>query len=247
MDTNHRRALQLISFVTALFVVACGGGGAGGDGAGNTGSNCQSLACNTGAGGSGSGGTTTTTTSGGGGTGAGGGDVCHPTVENGNCAGQTCECLPTQTSCDEWCSAYEGAGIYICPDGANVCGNGQNRCGYDLPLGTAYEQPDPTCIQFVNGDTWSGDSGSDHVQSTLNSNEQRHIGFGNLSAGQADYYDGFTMSGLKFYWNRANTDQYESAEGEITADCKSITLNFYNGGESSPYATYTIGWVHHPS
>lgn len=237
MNANsHRRALPFFLMTIALLVAACDGG-TGGDGTGNAGSNCQAVGCDGGAGG-----TTTTTTAGYGGTGTGGGDVCHPTLENGWCANEACECLPTDTSEESWCANWPN----ICPPGVSTCGLGHNHCGYDLPLGEDYVAPDPTCIGYVDGHTWSGQNGPDTVQPPLepyDKNGQYHVGFGSLLGGEAGYYNGFIMSGLKFYWNRSIAAGFESGEGEITPDCESITVRFYYEGETTPYKTRTVGFV----
>lgn len=243
MNANsHRRALPLFLMTIALLVAACGDGAGGDDGAGNGGADCQDDGC-AGNGGSGAGDTTTTTGNGG----TGGGDVCHPNVANDYCAGEPdCECRTTLTTDPSFCAQWEAEGVELCPNGPGECSPGSNTCGYDLPQGQAYEPPDPTCIGYVNGDTWAGNMGQSSIGggAGYDANGQFRTAFGNLFGGEAGYYNDFVMAGRKFFWNRGISAQTESGEGEITSDCKYIAVDFFYAGETTPYASYDISWVH---
>ncbi|MCI0479370.1 hypothetical protein L0Y59_02390 [Candidatus Uhrbacteria bacterium] len=226
---THRLLTLCSAF--ALLAAACGGTdggtGDGGDGGDGAGAGLTTTSDTT---------TTSETTSVGG---AGGAEPCYPTAENGFCAdADSCECRPMIGTRDEWCDAYENIGVNICPDGSDVCTPGHNRCGYDLPPGVDYESADPTCVTFVNGDKWAGNGVQSNVSSDVNENGQRGVAFGIMFGGSAEYYNGFIMSGRTFYWNRANAAGYESGVGEISPDCKSITVRFYDAGQDQPYAEY---------
>ncbi|MBU1349146.1 hypothetical protein KJ781_03710 [Patescibacteria group bacterium] len=237
----NTRFLSLCSAL-ALLAAACGGGTDTNEGDGGGGGNTTT----TGSGNTGSGSSTTTDTTSTG-SGGGGGSVCNPTLENDFCANaDSCDCLPTDTTEDSWCDAYEAVSVFICPDGVDVCTPGHNTCGYDLPPGEDYVPADATCVTFVNGDGWAGNGTQSNIQSPYDpydANDQLHIGFGSLFVGESEYYTNFTMSGKKFYWNRANASQYESGEGEIADNCTSLEVRFYGAGESTPYATYTATHV----
>jgi hypothetical protein len=149
----------------------------------------------------------------------------------------------------EYCATAEENELYICPEDANVCSPGHNQCGYDLPKGQDYVLPDKECLQYMDGDTW-GDKDGKHGEATSETDENgqleanlQYLGFGE------PYFHGFKVQGKTLYFNQANRDSYESAEGEFSGDCKQITMRYYQpmkgDGELPPYATASITFLHH--
>lgn len=215
----HSRALFVFASLALIALVpACGDSGTGGTGNSHVGGSADGgeggnpSTVSTG----GDGGSTTIST-------GGNPNVCTPTIVDVTCSGaDTCACEPMGVSMPPEAACPSTAG--------NVCEPGHNQCGCDLPMGTDYVPPDPTCIGYVNGDTWGveGTAFSDPLDWSAAPNGQTIVGFGSLFGPDAPYYKGMIMSGKSLYWNRAN-QMLENCSGEFSPDCKRISINCVDG------------------
>jgi hypothetical protein len=107
-----------------------------------------------------------------------------------------------------------------------------------------YMLPDEECMKYIDGDTWEDEKAKKFtVDSGYDPNGQFGPTVGHLGPGGL-YFDSFVMSGKKVYWNQANRDSYESAEGEFSDDCQQITARYYKPGEDVPYSTRIITFLH---
>ncbi len=173
--------------------------------------------------------------------------VCHPSKNDPliqDCPSDAqCECNPTKTTDQAWCDTWTKQDIHLCPADANKCSPGHNQCGYDLPKGEDYILPDSECLEYVDGDTWAGDT---VVKAVYNANGQHEIRFGLLEPSIL-YFNGFLIHGRKLLWSNANQTSYEWAEGYFNGDCKQITINYYSpldgGSEQIPGHTTTFSWT----
>ncbi len=240
------------TLIVFALVAACGGedpasssssssssGGGSGSTSTSSGGAGSSSTSSGGAGGEGA----STSSGGAGGSSSSSGEVCHPSKDDPlvqNCAPDAkCTCNETPYLPEAPCPSQIG----------NVCSPGHNQCGCDLPLGEDYILPDPECMTYIDGDTW-GDKDGKHGDaiSETDDNGQQEAHFSHLGSG-APYFTGFKIQGEKIIWNQANRDQYESAEGEFSGDCKQITMRYYKplkgDGELPPSSTAIITFLHH--
>ncbi|MBI4139074.1 hypothetical protein HY479_02890 [Candidatus Uhrbacteria bacterium] len=227
---------QVIVFCVTALLAACGGNGetsssgSGASGAGNAGS-----------GGSGTG---TGGGNGGSGTGTGGGNgVCHPTLDNGWCAGaESCECLETLNTSEAFCTEMAEQGLDMCPPDGNTCEPGHNRCGYDLPKGEDYIAGD--CESHVSGDTWVLVGPGYETTAGSKKNPNNQLVLGGVGSCGSENCNGLTVSGKKLYGYRFIREVVDTAEGEFSEDCRTITMRYYPVGSTQPSDTEEYSWLH---
>ena len=231
---TSRWGLYVLFSLFAALLIACGGT----DGSGSS-SSSSSVDDDegTGAGNTGGSGAGTSTSS-------GGSDMCYPTQENNWCMdAPECECLPTPTSTEEFCSVGDQMGIELCTPGGNVCEPGHNRCGYHLGMGVDYQMPE--CLDSVNGDNWhDGNNFWGKFNYQYDANEQAVLGTESIAASPEPYFAGFVITGNKVVWNMTNRATASFAQGEFSPDCTEVTIRYYDAGapDQSPYTEETFYW-----